>query len=242
MSTTYTRADGSVLDISGFLPEEDAYLDQAIEAYRADAAWEDFAVILQLPDNPTLDGGRITRRTVEHPLFLALLDLEARLGAKQGFLKPAEGDDLERDPLDDEALSVVEAARVAGVTRQTIYNAIEAGDVIAFEMKPTRISRNSLAAWRPHEGRQLAGRVAQAPVYDVPDVVAAVGELTHAGEEATPNSVSKYLGKRNFFAGLKALRAASRAGLLEEDLRGGGQQPRYRVAAREGQRRSTHTR
>ncbi len=153
---TYTEAGGHVLDLSEMTAAESRYFEKALAAYRAGVPWAEFCQFTQAPENPALEAGRATRRSIEHPLFLALLDMEARLGVRQGYLRKAPGWDINRDPFDDEEVSIVEAARERGVSRQTLYTAIDTGDLVGTRHRPARISRNSLARWRPMRVRRSA--------------------------------------------------------------------------------------
>ncbi len=160
---TYTTLDGTVLDLAGLSPDEQAFLERCTAAYRAPVTWEQFSRLVEGDDNPLLHatGGRVTRTVWAHPLFQALLDLEGRLAIQEGA--PVEpGEDPDRDPFADEWLSVAEAAQRKQVTVQGLHQAIQRGLVVAAPARPggTRlvVSANSLARWTPVRARQAAGR------------------------------------------------------------------------------------
>ena len=93
-------------------------------------------------------------------MFQAVRDLEDRLGIQQGEVGPEEGDDISKDPLQDEWVPTPEAAKRKGVTLPGLHKAINRGDVIA---RPATeggrrlvISVNSLSKWEPNATRQAA--------------------------------------------------------------------------------------
>lgn len=152
---TYTEMNGQVLELSGLSRAESAYFEQALTAFRARVPWSDFCKITQAAENPALEAGRVTNRSIESPLFLAILDMECRLGVEQGFLRPSPGAS-DSDPLADEEISIADAAKATGVSRQTLYTAVESGELIGTRERPARISRNSLSRWQPRRTRQRA--------------------------------------------------------------------------------------
>lgn len=156
MIKTYTRSDGKVLDLSGLAENELAYFERALAAYRTAVPWFEFCQFTQSAENPALERGRATIRSIEHPLFLAILDMEGRLGVKQGYLRPAPGHAIERDPLADAEVSIIDAAREKGVSRQTLYVAIAEGTLVGTKVRPARISKNTLVHWRPQRVRAKA--------------------------------------------------------------------------------------
>ena len=163
MYTTYTTASGKTYDLTHLTAEEEAYLDRAVAAYTRNIAWAEFCQITFSAENPALVNGRLTRDRVDHPLFRAILDLEGRLGIRQGKLGAGSGSDLARDPFGDELLSITAAAALRGVTRETIYQAAERGDLVVLgERARPRVSRNSLDRLVISEARQRAGRRARA--------------------------------------------------------------------------------
>ena len=153
--TTYTRVDGRVLDLSRLSEPECTYLSAAAHAFNSGTPWAEFCQLAYSSDNPVIEQGRATARTVESPLFLALLDMEWRLGVRQGFLnwpEPADG-----DPFADEWLSVAAAAQAAGVTRAAVYQAVERGILVSQGERPTVVSANSIKVWSVNAVRQRAG-------------------------------------------------------------------------------------
>jgi hypothetical protein len=160
---TYTTLDGEVLDLGGLTSVEGAYFQACWEAYRDGERWVVFAERVTGEANPLVGPGRrVTRFVADHPLYRALRDLEDRLGVQQGELAAEPGDDVTTDPLEDEWLSVSDAASRQGVTFKAVYNAIERGDLIGSHERPARVSLNSLQRWSVSEGRQRAGRSARA--------------------------------------------------------------------------------
>ncbi len=157
---TYTTLDGDILNLESLGPREREHFDRALVAYRAGMDWARF--MNELVDgeaNPLIEPGRrVTRRTLESPLYRALLDLGNHLGILQGKFRPTEGDDLETDPVEDREIPVAEAAERAGVSVKAVYLAIERGDLIASRTRPARISERSLARWTPNPIRQRAGQ------------------------------------------------------------------------------------
>lgn len=154
-SVTYTRVDGTVLDLSRLTEPERRYFDLAANQYRRGVPWADFCQLAPSSQNPVIEQGRATARTVASPLFLALLDMEWRLGVRQGYLKWHSP--IEDDPFADEWLTVAAAAARAGVTRAAVYQAAERGVVISQGDRPSVISARSLSGWTVNTVRQRAG-------------------------------------------------------------------------------------
>jgi hypothetical protein len=161
---TYATLDGDILDLESLSPREREHFDRALLAYRSGMNWSAFMnEMVDGKANPLIDPGRrVTRRTLESPLYRALLDLGNRLGIQQGKFKPAEGDDLGTEPTEDREVPVAEAATRAGVSLKAVYLAIERGDLIATKDRPARVSRRSLDRWTPNVVRQRAGQAAGA--------------------------------------------------------------------------------
>ena len=149
---TYMTTTGRVLDLHGLDGRETAFFERALDAFRRGTPWPEFCELTQSPNNPALEQGRATVRSIENPLYVALIDMEGRLGVAQGFLR-SQGAFLDVDPMVDYGVSVQDAAAERHVSRQTLYNAIESGQLIATRERPLRISRNSLTRWRPQRAR-----------------------------------------------------------------------------------------
>src|SRR3972149_2031652 len=113
---TYTTLDGDIIGLESLGPREREHFDRALLACRSGMDWTDFMNdLVDGESNPLIEPGRrITRRTLESPLYRVLLDLGDRLGILQGRFNPAEGDDLKTDPVQDREIPVAEAARRAG--------------------------------------------------------------------------------------------------------------------------------
>lgn len=164
MIRTYTKLDGTVLDLSGISPEEEAYFDRCYRAYCDKADWMTVARLVTGSENPLLrpTGGVVTRTVWQKPLFRAVRDLENRAGIRSEDLDPSPGDAVDRDPLDDDWLPVPAAAEAKGVTVTGLHGAIRRGAVLAGPAKPGGahlvVSRNSLAHWQPGRSRQPSRR------------------------------------------------------------------------------------
>jgi len=112
---TYTTIDGQVIDLSDLSPEDRAFFDRCYAAYQADMPWHDFSLLAQGEENPVVRAaGRITRAVMAHPLYMAVRDLEDRVGLRQGELEPSPGEQWDTDPVDDEWLRVGAAAERKG--------------------------------------------------------------------------------------------------------------------------------
>jgi hypothetical protein len=162
---TYTTLDNNVLDLTGLTPDERAYFDSCVAAYRAGADFAEFSNYwLNGEGSPLIraTGGWVTRAVWDNPLFQAVDDLADRLGLAQDHIGMEPGLDLSRDPLADEWIPAVEAARRKGVALSGLHQAVQRGDVIAHPAKPGGkrlvVSANSLARWQPQRARQQAGR------------------------------------------------------------------------------------
>lgn len=160
---TYTTLDNDVLNVSTLTDAEAAFLDRCFAAFRARMEWGAFANLVSGPENPSLEPGvRITRTTLENPLYRAVRDLEDRLGILQGDLAAAPGDDPQRDPTADEFISIAVAAASKHVTIKAVHKAINRGDlVVDVSQRPARVSRNSLDHWCVNQLQQEAGRKAR---------------------------------------------------------------------------------
>ncbi len=157
---TYTTLDNDVLDLSALTAAERAHFDRCYVAHRQGRPWAAFAnELVYGPQNPLLAGGATVSRAVySHPLFRALQDLEFRLRIRQGDLAPAEGDDIDADPITDAEVAISEAAKEKGVSTTAVYLAIERGDLLGTKDRPARVSRRSLDRWTPNVVRQRAGQ------------------------------------------------------------------------------------
>lgn len=162
---TYTTLDGEVLDLTSLTDEERAYLERCYAAYRDGMPYTGFAnSLIYGPENPLLRAanGLVRLEVWRHPLFRAVRDLEYRLGIAQRRIGPMLGDDLDRDPLEDEWLTTPEAQQRKGVGHTALHHAIRQGKLIAHPAQDggTRlhVSARSLAAWQPSEARQAAKR------------------------------------------------------------------------------------
>lgn len=153
---TYTSVDGRVLDLSQLGAPERGYLEMAAQQYEADVPWAEFCQLTYSAANPVIVQGRATAKTVESPLFLGLLDMEWRLGVRQGFLTST-APTVADDPFADEWLLVGEAASILGVTRAAVYQAVERGTLISHGARPARISANSLKGWLVNAVRKRSG-------------------------------------------------------------------------------------
>lgn len=108
----YTDADGRTFSLDALSPEERAYFEKALQAYRANVSFGEFCQITQSARNPAAEGGRMTARSFQNPLMIAILDLEGRLGVRQGKLLRTPSEDVESDPI-DRAPAVAGGAAVA---------------------------------------------------------------------------------------------------------------------------------
>lgn len=159
---TYATLDGEMYDLDALASAEREHFECAFAAYAAGMDWSRFMnTLVDGPENPLIEPGRrITRRTLDSPLYRVLLDLGSRLGIQQGRFQPAPGDDPAANPLQDAGLLVAEAARHAGVSVKAVYLAIERGDLIATRTRPARVSERSFRRWIINAARQEAGRKA----------------------------------------------------------------------------------
>ena len=161
---TYITLDGRILDLTGLTPDERAYLERCVTAYRAGTPWIAFGRLVDGSENPLLRSthGRVTRQVWQHPLFQAVSDLEHRLGLAQGEVAPGPDDQPDTDPLADEWITAGEAARRKGVTLAGLHRAIDRGDLLARPLRPggtwRMVSVASLDHWVPNPVRQAARR------------------------------------------------------------------------------------
>ncbi|MBI2760485.1 MAG: hypothetical protein HYX51_03550 [Chloroflexi bacterium] len=160
---THITYERQVLTLDNLSADEAAFYQRALRAYRAGMPWTEFSDLIYHGENPLVSasGGLVTGRALRHPLFLAVIDLEGRLGIVQGRLAPEPGDPTATDPTADEWLPVSEAARRKGVSVQGIHQAITRGDLIARPHRPggTKlvVSAASLDRWTPNPVRKAAG-------------------------------------------------------------------------------------
>jgi hypothetical protein len=114
---TYTTIEGQVIDLTDLSPEERAFFERCYAAYRDNMPWLDFSLLAQGEENPIVcAAGKVTRAVMAHPLYMAVRDLEDRVGLRQGELEPLPGQRWDTDPVDDQWLRVGEAAERKGVT------------------------------------------------------------------------------------------------------------------------------
>ncbi len=160
---TYTTLAGEVLDLSTLTKHEREYFERCYTAWKENRTWTEISNLVTGPENPLLKEtqGRITQEVWDHPLFQTIRDLEDRAGIQQGELKRVRGADAGADPIADEWVSVAEAARAKGVTRQAIGQAISRGELVAIAQRhggrARVLSKRSLDAWQPSRVRQAAG-------------------------------------------------------------------------------------
>ncbi|MEX0783794.1 MAG: hypothetical protein WD557_14210 [Dehalococcoidia bacterium] len=162
LPSTYLTLDGEVLGLSRLDPSQRALLAEASAAFQRNMPWSEFANhYVDGPGNPLLEVGfRVTRDVARHPLFVALRDMEDRLGIKQGRLKPRTGDDPAIDPFKDEFLTIAEAAELKGVSLRAVYKAVDRGALVTTDGRPTCVSVNSLHTWDVNAARRDAGSMA----------------------------------------------------------------------------------
>ena len=155
---TYTRLNGRVIDLSVLAPEDGTFL---LDAYqRASCPDTDpftFGAWIISRENPLL--ARSMERPgllVEHPLMVALWDLEMRLNIALG--RWGRGDLPKIDnPFADTFITIAEAAKERGVSVPAIHRAAERGDIVVTHDRPAMVSVRSLSVWRVDDGKRLAG-------------------------------------------------------------------------------------
>jgi hypothetical protein len=158
---TYSTLDGLVVDLDALETAEQAFIERALAHYRAGANWFDLTNLIFSPANPLLAPGH-QRGYWEAPAMVVLRDIDARLGIAQGYMRPDDGDEVDRDPLEDEFVTVSQAAALVGLTRMAVHKAAARGDLVATTDRPARISRRSLEAYRVSRRHVAAGRAARA--------------------------------------------------------------------------------
>lgn len=161
---TYRMMDGEVLDLGGLSGELVAHVRRSYDAWRSGATGKEMHALAYTVEHPLLrpTAGVVTPPVWEHPAFRATRDLYFRAEIRDGKMRPNNGDDISADPLDDEWVPSVEAARRKGVALPTIHGAIERGALVAKTegdgRKHVMVSRNSLERWQPNAVRQAAAR------------------------------------------------------------------------------------
>ena len=159
---TYVTLEGQVLDLSDLPEEQQRFFDRCVAAFREGQDWTAYCQMIEGLENPLLrpTGRVVTWAILNTPLFQTMTHIENRLGIQQEMVGADPGDDVERDPLADEWLSVEEAARRKGVTVQGLRRGIAAGRVIAHaapgEEGRLLVSANSLGRWTPRNRRPAA--------------------------------------------------------------------------------------
>jgi hypothetical protein len=106
----YTTLDDERLDLTKLSSEERAYFERCYRAFRDGMSWDEFGNLVTGGENPLIraTGGWVTRDVWDHPLFRAISDLEDRLGILQEEIDPEPGDEVDRDPVAGEWLSIAE--------------------------------------------------------------------------------------------------------------------------------------
>ncbi len=157
---TYTTLDRTVINLDALPPDQLAFVEGALADYRRGMDWIAFNNRIYTPTNPLMGPGT-TRDAWDQPAMRVLRDLDARLGIAQGRMRAVEGDEVDRDPLDDECITMSQAAERLGVSRMAVHKAASRGDVLATKDRPAKVSIRSLEAWDIDEVRQAAGRTRQ---------------------------------------------------------------------------------
>ncbi len=158
----YTLLDGEGLDLTDLSTEERAFIDELAAATAAPGAAYP-SLLLRVHGAgafPTRKaGGWVTPAVMHSTVFRVADDIVSRLGIAQNYVGPP------TNAAPAQLLSVSEAARLVGVSRQAINQAIERGAVAAQKVGRDWILRledvrayQAAAATRPAPGRSVAVR------------------------------------------------------------------------------------
>ena len=160
---TYTTLDKDVLDLERLTAPERTFLDRCLQMWRSRTTFEAFESFAYGPQNPVLDAPRrISRDVAAHPLYRAVHDLADRLGVLHGVYAPATEDERPaEDPINEDYVSLSEAARLRGASVAAVHAAIKRGELIGQLGRPARVSVTSLDSWKVDPTRQRAGRILQ---------------------------------------------------------------------------------
>ena len=123
--TTYTLLSGEPLDLSGLANEERRYLEELVGDAGNGVDYFDLLRRVKGRDALPLRGGAITPVIVSSVLYRAAHDIADRVGIEQGYLLAP---DVKRPTdlgVDDDLLSLTEAARVIGITRPAAHQAVK---------------------------------------------------------------------------------------------------------------------
>lgn len=169
MLETYTKLDGTVINLMDMPEEHKAFLQRCLEKYRAGASSQELAELVWSLENPVLQPrpdnhptrGLVTREAYYTPLFQAVRDLLFRAEIRERLVEPEPGDLVDRDPVSDEWVPTTEAARELGISLPAVHKAIDTGRLIA---KPAKeggkhkvVSRNSIRSYHIDVTRRANG-------------------------------------------------------------------------------------
>lgn len=152
---------GEVLDLSGLEPAERHYLDQLAADAERGAGYFDLLMKVKGPGAlPSAgSGGMVTTAVLESVVYRVAQDIVQRVGIAQGKL----GAPTNAAP--SQLLSVPEAARLVGVTRQALNDAIARGRLQAQKVGGSYVLKlddvrayRATAEERPAPGRAGRGK------------------------------------------------------------------------------------
>jgi excisionase family DNA binding protein len=157
----YELMNGETVDLAGITEEARAYLDDIDRDAAAGVSYFDLELRVKGPSAFTTRKARgfVTAEVLRNPVYRVANDLVARVGIQQGKVAPP------RDAKPSDLLSVPEAARLIGQTRQNLNAAISRGSLPARKIGETWVLRledvrvyKERAAARPAPGRPLVAR------------------------------------------------------------------------------------
>lgn len=87
---TYRTLEGKTLDLEQLTAAEEAFFELCYAAYEREwLGWAQFTNLVWSRVNPVVsEDGMVDAAAASHPLFLAVRDLEDRLGIREGGLAP----------------------------------------------------------------------------------------------------------------------------------------------------------
>jgi excisionase family DNA binding protein len=155
LKAMYELTNGEVLDLSRLASKERSYLDELAADAAKGAAYFDLLLRVKGPGALPSKGGMVTSEVLTSTVYRVAQDIVQRVGIVQGKLRPPS------DAAPAQLLSVPEAARLVGVTRQALNDAIardrlpaqRVGGTFVLKLDDVRAYR-AAAEQRPAPGRR----------------------------------------------------------------------------------------
>ena len=119
--------EGEVIDTSGFSDAEHRFLKKLSEDGRRGAEYFDLLRRVKGPKALPLRGGRVTPRIARSAFYRVAHDIADRVGIEQGYLLGPDVESPAGGGLQQDLLSLTEAADLIGISRPAAHQALVEG-------------------------------------------------------------------------------------------------------------------